>query len=246
MPITRGGGRDWRHASRSRSMRRATSLSQAVPALCRGVSASRFSVSRVTGHGRSRAYARASGLLRGMDALFCGDTLFGAGCGGLFEGTPAQMSASLARIAALPETTRIYCAHEYTADEPAFRLASRAGRTPGTANARCPGRPNCVRPACPASKYSGRGKGDQSFPALPGACGCRSGVGPRGRRLGAGRRLCGDPWLAKQFLGFFLAQAGADLFQRIEHARAVEGLDDEAAGTVLDRLLEPFPGRSCW
>lgn len=47
-------------------------------------------------------------------ALFCGDTLFGAGCGRLFEGTPAQMADSLARIAALPEATLIYCAHEYT------------------------------------------------------------------------------------------------------------------------------------
>ncbi len=48
------------------------------------------------------------------DALFCGDTLFGAGCGRLFEGTPAQMSAALDQIAALPASTRIYCAHEYT------------------------------------------------------------------------------------------------------------------------------------
>lgn len=47
-------------------------------------------------------------------ALFCGDTLFGAGCGRLFEGTPAQMSASLDSIARLPDATRIYCAHEYT------------------------------------------------------------------------------------------------------------------------------------
>jgi len=47
--------------------------------------------------------------------LFCGDTLFGAGCGRLFEGTPAQMQASLAKIAALPDGTRICCAHEYTA-----------------------------------------------------------------------------------------------------------------------------------
>lgn len=47
-------------------------------------------------------------------ALFCGDTLFGAGCGRLFEGTPAQMAASLDSLAALPGDTRIYCAHEYT------------------------------------------------------------------------------------------------------------------------------------
>lgn len=47
-------------------------------------------------------------------ALFCGDTLFGAGCGRLFEGSPAQMAASLNRLAALPDETLIYCAHEYT------------------------------------------------------------------------------------------------------------------------------------
>jgi hydroxyacylglutathione hydrolase len=56
-------------------------------------------------------------------ALFCGDTLFGAGCGRLFEGTPAQMSDSLARIAALPDETRIYCAHEYTQMNLPFALA---------------------------------------------------------------------------------------------------------------------------
>ncbi|MDR3323555.1 MAG: hydroxyacylglutathione hydrolase [Zoogloeaceae bacterium] len=47
-------------------------------------------------------------------ALFCGDVLFGAGCGRLFEGTPAQMFAALESIAALPDATRIFCAHEYT------------------------------------------------------------------------------------------------------------------------------------
>jgi hydroxyacylglutathione hydrolase len=46
--------------------------------------------------------------------LFCGDVLFGAGCGRVFEGTLEQMHASLTRIAALPAATRIYCAHEYT------------------------------------------------------------------------------------------------------------------------------------
>lgn len=47
-------------------------------------------------------------------AVFCGDTLFGAGCGRLFEGSPAQMAASLGKLAALPDETRVYCAHEYT------------------------------------------------------------------------------------------------------------------------------------
>lgn len=46
--------------------------------------------------------------------LFCGDTLFGAGCGRVFEGTLDQMHASLARLAALPPDTPVYCAHEYT------------------------------------------------------------------------------------------------------------------------------------
>jgi len=50
----------------------------------------------------------------GHGTLFCGDTLFSAGCGRLFEGTPAQMLDSLDRIAALPDETRVYCAHEYT------------------------------------------------------------------------------------------------------------------------------------
>jgi hydroxyacylglutathione hydrolase len=47
--------------------------------------------------------------------LFCGDTLFAGGCGRLFEGTPEQLHASLRQFAALPEDTRVWCAHEYTA-----------------------------------------------------------------------------------------------------------------------------------
>ncbi len=46
--------------------------------------------------------------------LFCGDTLFAGGCGRLFEGTPAQMVDSLSKIRALPDSTRVWCAHEYT------------------------------------------------------------------------------------------------------------------------------------
>ena len=56
-------------------------------------------------------------------AVFCGDTLFGAGCGRLFEGTPAQMCASLARLVALPDETKVYCAHEYTETNLRFALA---------------------------------------------------------------------------------------------------------------------------
>jgi len=50
----------------------------------------------------------------GAPLLFCGDTLFSGGCGRLFEGTPAQMLASLDALAALPAGTRVCCAHEYT------------------------------------------------------------------------------------------------------------------------------------
>lgn len=56
------------------------------------------------------------------DALFCGDTLFAMGCGRLFEGTPAQMWASLSKFAVLPDETRVYCAHEYTQANARFAL----------------------------------------------------------------------------------------------------------------------------
>lgn len=68
----------------------------------------RLDVIEVPGHTRSHiAYYGAS-------SLFCGDTLFACGCGRLFEGSAAQMSASLAKFTALPDDTRVYCAHEYT------------------------------------------------------------------------------------------------------------------------------------
>lgn len=54
--------------------------------------------------------------------LFCGDTLFGGGCGRLFEGSPAQMVDSLSKLRSLPETTRVWCAHEYTLNNLRFAL----------------------------------------------------------------------------------------------------------------------------
>lgn len=56
--------------------------------------------------------------------LFCGDTLFAGGCGRLFEGTPAQMTHSLAKLAALPDDTLVYCAHEYTLSNLRFAVAA--------------------------------------------------------------------------------------------------------------------------
>ena len=55
--------------------------------------------------------------------LFCGDTLFVAGCGRLFEGSPEQMWSALQRLTALPDTTRIWCAHEYSAGNLRWALA---------------------------------------------------------------------------------------------------------------------------
>jgi hydroxyacylglutathione hydrolase len=55
--------------------------------------------------------------------LFCGDTLFATGCGRLFEGSPTQMSQSLAKFAALPLNTLVYCTHEYTLSNIRFALA---------------------------------------------------------------------------------------------------------------------------
>jgi len=78
--------------------------------------ACRFEVLDVPGHTRSHLAYAGSGL------LFCGDTLFGAGCGRLFEGSPGQMLASLDRLAALPPTTLICCAHEYTLGNCVFAL----------------------------------------------------------------------------------------------------------------------------
>lgn len=59
----------------------------------------------------------------GHGAVFSGDTLFSAGCGRLFEGTAEQMAASLAKFAALPEQTQVYCGHEYTVGNLKFALA---------------------------------------------------------------------------------------------------------------------------
>jgi hydroxyacylglutathione hydrolase len=65
--------------------------------------------------------------LHGAGAVFCGDTLFACGCGRLFEGTPAQMVDSLAKLARLPGTTKVYCGHEYTLANIRFAQAVEPG-----------------------------------------------------------------------------------------------------------------------
>ena len=74
----------------------------------------RFTTLAVPGHTVSHIAVHGHGL------LFCGDTLFSLGCGRMFEGTPAQMLASLDRLAALPGETEVCCGHEYTLANAAF------------------------------------------------------------------------------------------------------------------------------
>lgn len=80
-----------------------------------------FSVHAVPGHTLGHiAYYHADVQ---TPVLFSGDTLFAAGCGRLFEGTPEQMHDSLSRLAALPDSTLVYCAHEYTLSNLRFAQA---------------------------------------------------------------------------------------------------------------------------
>jgi hydroxyacylglutathione hydrolase len=82
----------------------------------------RLEVIDVPGHTAGHIAYFAPGTLP-APVLFCGDTLFSAGCGRLFEGTAAQMHNSLSRLAALPGATRVCCAHEYTESNLKFAAA---------------------------------------------------------------------------------------------------------------------------
>jgi hydroxyacylglutathione hydrolase len=80
-----------------------------------------FDIISVPGHLEDHIAYLAPGL------VFCGDIMFGAGCGRNFEGTPAQLQHSLQRLANLPDSTRIYCAHEYTTANLRFAQACEPG-----------------------------------------------------------------------------------------------------------------------
>ncbi len=77
----------------------------------------RYQVLAVPGHTRGHV------AYMGDGRVFCGDTLFAAGCGRLFEGTAFQLHASLMKLAALPPETLVYCGHEYTLANLAFARA---------------------------------------------------------------------------------------------------------------------------
>ena len=90
----------------------------------------RFRVIEVPGHTRGHiAYIadRSDNPNLQRPALFCGDTLFAAGCGRLFEGTAEQMFNSLKKLAALPPETEIYCTHEYTLANLRFAVSAFPG-----------------------------------------------------------------------------------------------------------------------
>ena len=80
-----------------------------------------FSVLDIPGHTRAHiAYY-------GAGSLFCGDTLFACGCGRVFEGTVQQMYASLEKLRALPDDTKVYCGHEYTLANIGFAMGVEPG-----------------------------------------------------------------------------------------------------------------------
>lgn len=81
-----------------------------------------FNVIDVPGH-TSGHIAYYTPEVNGRPLLFCGDTLFLGGCGRLFEGTPAQMMASLDKLAVLPGNTKVCCTHEYTLSNLSFAVA---------------------------------------------------------------------------------------------------------------------------
>jgi len=86
-----------------------------------------FSVLDIPGHTRAHiAYY-------GAGSLFCGDTLFACGCGRVFEGTPQQMYASLQKLRALPDETKVYCGHEYTLANIGFAKSVEPGNAALTA-----------------------------------------------------------------------------------------------------------------
>lgn len=105
--------------------------------------------------------------------LFCGDTLFAGGCGRIFEGTPAQMFSSLQTLAALPEQTAVYCAHEYTMSNLRFALAANPNST-----------------ALHARQTIEQQKRDQNIPTVPSTIGIEKQTNPFLRCADPDIKLC--------------------------------------------------------
>lgn len=121
-----------------------------------------LSVLDVPGHTRGHiAYVAA-----GHGWLFCGDTLFAGGCGRLFEGSPAQMVTSLAKLATLPDATEVYCAHEYTLSNLRFAHEVEPGNH-----------------ALAARIQTEKAKRDQGIPTVPSTIGLEKATNPFMRYL---------------------------------------------------------------
>ncbi|QYY30493.1 MULTISPECIES: hydroxyacylglutathione hydrolase [Cupriavidus] len=119
MPVIGPAGE--RIGGRTQAVREGDTVTLPAPAL-------QFRVLDVPGH--TAGHVAYAGDLPGVGpVVFCGDTLFATGCGRLFEGTPAQMLASLDKLASLPGETRVYCAHEYTRSNVRFARAVEPGNT---------------------------------------------------------------------------------------------------------------------
>jgi hydroxyacylglutathione hydrolase len=149
-----------------------------------------FTVLDVPGHTAGHIAFFCAGV-DGAPLLFCGDTLFSAGCGRLFEGTPAQMLASLDRLAALPGDTKVCCTHEYTLGNLNFALAVE------------PGNADLVHYAAHCRELRARGE-----PTLPSSIGLERRVNPflRTREsavIEAARRF--DPQTTTGEVGVFAA-----------------------------------------
>ena len=100
---------------------RTHALSEGDRAVVPGIDVT-FDVLDIPGH--TAGHIAYHGRVGANETLFCGDTLFAAGCGRLFEGTPAMMYASLnEKLGKLPDETRVYCGHEYTIANLRFALA---------------------------------------------------------------------------------------------------------------------------
>lgn len=85
-----------------------------------------FSVIEVPGHTLDHIAYHCEDEDQGDPILFCGDTLFAAGCGRLFEGTPKMMHESLGKLSTLAANTRVYCTHEYTLANLQFAIVADA------------------------------------------------------------------------------------------------------------------------
>ncbi len=109
--------------------------------------------------------------------VFCGDTLFAGGCGRMFEGTPKQFLSSLDKLAALPDDTVVYCAHEYTISNLRFAIAAEPGNV-----------------ALPLRLKNEQAKRDRDVPTVPTSIGLEKATNPflRTREPAIARQLISE------------------------------------------------------